>query len=56
MVGPLYPTDTLVTVQNVDSNASQVDLYADSGSLATTNGAGEFLDNTATFLVSPQKA
>lgn len=47
---PLVPGDTVVTVLDVDSNATQVNLFVGASNFST-NGAGEFLDNQAVFTV-----
>lgn len=47
---PLFPGSTVVLVENVDSNATQVDLFVGASNFTST-GAGVFLDNQAEFTV-----
>lgn len=49
--GNLIPGGTVVTVIDVDSNATEVAVQVNGAEVASTNGVGEFLDNTAVITV-----
>ncbi|UCG15988.1 MAG: thrombospondin type 3 repeat-containing protein, partial [Phycisphaerales bacterium] len=54
VVGPVFPADTLVDLADIDTNASQVAVYANGVRPAIGTAGGPFPDNTATVSVSPR--
>ncbi|UCG16800.1 MAG: hypothetical protein JSV19_01950 [Phycisphaerales bacterium] len=52
--GPVLPTGTLVDLVDIDSNATQVAVFANGVRPAVGTATGPFLDNTATVSVSPR--